>query len=453
MQLTYNNPKVVKAWCMYDWANSVYNLVITTTFFPIYFLAVTKSSFGEDTVPFLGRTFKNSSLYDYALAFAYLSIALLLPILSSIADSQGSKKRFMQFFTYLGGLACIGMFWFKGENIGLGIACFICAVIGYAGGLVFYNSYLPEISAPEDRDRISARGYAMGYIGSVILQVIGFGLVIYFSSKGDQVSGPLFTFLLVGIWWIGFAQITFRNLPKSEPTAEKFSYGFLTAGFIELGKVWRQVRKLSVLKWYLSAFFFYSMGVQTVMLAATIFASKMLGLPTDKLIITVVLIQLLAVAGAFMMSRLSAKFGNLPVLMAVVMLWIFLCISAYAMASLKEMGYNVEVYFYVLAMGVGLVMGGIQSLSRSTYSKLMPVTHDTASFFSFYDVSEKVAIVIGIFTFGYIDELLGMKNSVLSLIVFFVLGMIGLIVTYNKYRNTNHTIQETDIKIRVTKAV
>ena len=466
MQLKYNNLKVVKAWCMFDWANSVYNLVITTTFFPIYFLAVTKSAYGEESVPFMGRVFKNSALYDYALAFAYLSIALLLPILSSIADSQGNKKRFMQFFTYLGGLACIGMFWFRGDNIGLGIACFIFAVIGYAGGLVFYNSYLPEIAAPEDRDKISARGYAMGYIGSVLLQVIGFGLVLYFNAQAEatgnsdlKLQGPLITFLLVGLWWMGFAQVTFRRLPANKPSAEKFSYGFLTAGFIELGKVLRQVRKLSVLKWYLTSFFFYNMGVQTVMLAATIFASKMLGMPSDKLIITVVLIQLLAVVGAFLMSRLSAKYGNLLVLMGVVLFWIFLCVAAYEMAVLKEAnpgeeaGKTIIMYFYFLAMCVGLVMGGIQSLSRSTYSKLMPVTNDTASFFSFYDVTEKVAIVIGIFTFGYIDELLGMKHSVLSLIVFFMLGLIGLLITYTKYLKSDQMLQPTDIKVRVTKSL
>lgn len=452
-QLKMNNPKVVLAWTMYDWANSVYNLVITTTFFPIFFLAVTKSAFGEDSVPFLGRTFKNSALYDYALAFAYLAIALILPILSSIADSQGNKKRFMQFFCYVGGLACIGLFWFVGPNIGWGIACFIFAVVGYVGSLVFYNSYLPEIAAPEDRDRVSARGYAMGYIGSVLLQIIGFGLVIYFSGKGDQKSGPLYTFLLVGIWWIGFAQITFAKLPPNKPSSEKLDLNFLTRGFIELGKVWQQLKGLSVLKWYLTAFFFYSMGVQTVMLAAIIFASKVLGLPSDRLIITAVLIQLLAIAGAFLMSRLSATFGNLKVLMGVVLMWICLCASAYLVASSKESGASVEIYFYFLAMGVGLIMGGIQSLSRSTYSKLMPVTSDTASFFSFYDVAEKIAIVIGIFTFGYIDEMLGMKNSLLSLIVFFVLGFIALIITYRKYQNSDHTLQPTDIKVRVTKSL
>jgi len=432
MELKLNNNKTVRAWCMYDWANSVYNLVITTTFFPIYFLGVTSASFGENNVPFLGRSFKNSSLYDYTLAFAYLMMALLLPILSSIADSQGNKKKFLQFFCYLGGSACIGLFWFHGSNITWGIMCFTFAVIGYSGSLVFYNSYLPEIASPEDQDKVSARGFMMGYIGSVLLQTIGFGLVLYFMSKGDKTSGPLITFLLVGIWWMGFAQITFANLPKSQRASGKLDTNFLTAGFKELAKVWSQVRKLSVLNWYIVAYFFYSIGVMTVMLVATMFGSKLLGLPTTKLIITVVLIQLVAIVGAFSISKLSGVFGNLKVLMGIVVLWIFICLAAYGIATLRESGENVELYFYGLATAVGLVMGGIQSLSRSTYSKLMPKTKDTASFFSFYDVTEKIAIVIGMFTFGYIDEMLGMKNSVLALIVFFVLGFLALVITRRK---------------------
>jgi len=427
-----NNPKIINAWCMYDWANSAYNLVITTTFFPIYFSGITTAAYG-DRVPFLGRTFKASALYDYALAFAYLAIAVLLPILSSIADSRGNKKRFMQFFCYLGGLSCIGLFWFKGAqpNVGWGIACFVLAAIGYIGSLVFYNSYLPEISKPEDRDRISARGFSMGYIGSVLLQIIGFALVIFFSNKGDETSGPLYTFLLVGFWWIGFAQITFAALPKARPAGQQDA-GFLTTGFLELRKVWDQVMHLSVLKWFLVAFLFYSMGVQTVMLVATLFGKEVLGLPADKLIITVVIIQLVAIPGAILISRLSGVFGNLRVLSGVVLVWILICMATYSITSLKEGGQNVEFYFYVLAACVGLVMGGIQSLSRSTYSKLMPDTQDPASFFSFYDVTEKLAIVFGIFSFGYIDEVFGMKNSVLVLIVFFGLGLAGLFVARRK---------------------
>lgn len=428
--LIRNDPSTMKAWCMYDWANSVYNLVITTTFFPIYFAGITSAAYGEDKVPFLGRYFKSSALYDYTLAFAYLAIACLLPLLSSVADARGNKKRFMQFFCYLGGLACSAMFWFKGPlpDVAFGVACFIFAAIGYIGSLVFYNSYLPDIVEPELQDRISARGYSMGYLGSVILQVIGFALVIYFSGRGDDTSGPRYTFLLVGVWWIGFAQITFRALPNPPARSGPWSNSALVSGFIELKKVWKYLKTLTLLKWFLTSFFFYSMGVQTVMLAATLFGAQVLELPTDKLIITVVLIQLVGIAGAILISRLSEKYGNLNILLGVVIIWIFICISAYEVANLKERGVNVEFHFYGLAIAVGLVMGGVQSLSRSTYSKLLPPTKDTASFFSFYDVTEKIAIVIGIFTFGYIDELMGMKNSVLSLIVFFVMGAIGLLI-------------------------
>ena len=224
--------KVVNAWAMYDWANSVYNLVITTTFFPIYFTAVTAAAYGENNVPLLGRTFKSSALYDYSLAFAYLVIAILLPILSSIADSRGNKKRFMQFFCYLGGLSCCALFFFRGDhpNVLFGVTCSVLAAIGYVGSLVFYNSYLPEIAAPEDRDRISAKGFSMGYIGSVILQALGFGLVLYYEGKNDSSSGPLFTFLLVGLWWIGFAQITFARLPRGVPAVEKHNTNVFTEG-------------------------------------------------------------------------------------------------------------------------------------------------------------------------------------------------------------------------------
>lgn len=426
--------KLVNAWCMYDWANSVYNLVITTTFFPIYFEGITKAAYGENSVPLFGRTFKNTALYDYTLATAYLAIAILLPILSSIADSRGSKKKFMQFFCYLGGLGCFCLFWFKGPepNVLLGVGCFAMAAIGYVGSLVFYNSYLPEIAAPEDRDRVSARGYTMGYIGSVILQLVGFGLVLYFSAKGDQTSGPRYTFLLVGLWWVIFAQIPFAVLPDKRSKSEKKLKEILSGGFLELQKVWHQVKTMKVMKWFLTGFFFYSMGVQTVMLAAILFASQTLGLPADKLIITALLIQLVAIPGAILMSRLSGVFGNINVIIGVVFFWIVICLTTYYVSIIKEGGANVEFYFYGLAIGVGLVMGGIQSLSRSTFSKLMPPTKDTASFFSFYDVAEKIAIVIGIFTFGYIDEIFGMKNSVLMLIVFFVLGIIALSIAKRK---------------------
>ncbi len=409
---------------MYDWANSVYNLVITTTFFPIYFTTATKHHFGSDNIPFLGRTFVNSSLYNYTLAVAYLFIALLYPILTSIADTRGNKKNFMRFFCYTGAIGCCLLYFFTGTNLWWGIIFFMLAAMGYVGSLVFYNAYLPEIAAPKDRDRVSAKGFSMGYIGSVLLQIIGFVLVMILSK--DPFLAPRITFLLVGIWWIGFAQITFSVLPKAGKAPAK-KINVFKDGFTEIKKVYSEVRKMPVLKRFLRGFFFYSMGVQTVMLAATLFGSKVLELPTTKLIITIVLIQLVAIIGAIVMSRLSSIFGNIKVLMGVVFFWILICVAAYYTAQFKENGGDPEYEFYVLAMAVGLVMGGIQSLSRSTYSKLMPETKDTASYFSYYDLTEKIAIVIGMFSFGYIEELTGsMKNSVLSLIVFFLLGLIWL---------------------------
>jgi UMF1 family MFS transporter len=334
------------------------------------------------------------------------------------------------------------MFWFNGDNIGWGVFCLMMAAGGYVGSLVFYNSYLPEICSEDQMDRVSAKGFAMGYIGSVILQLIGFGLVLYFSGQNppDKSSGPLYTFVLTGLWWIGFAQIPFAYL-KDRGNSSTGKINYLTKGFKELQKVWSQVKKLSALRVYLFAFFFYSMGVQTIMLAATLFGSRVLRLPSDKLIITLVIVQLVGVVGALLMSRLSKHFGNLNVLLGIVLLWISICVAAYNVANLKESGGDVEYHFYGLAATVGLVMGGIQSLSRSTYGKLMPETKDTASFFSFYDVTEKVAIVIGIFSFGYIDELFGMKNSVLALIFFFVVGLFGLLLAKRQQQASKYIIQ------------
>jgi len=476
--------KVINGWAMYDWANSVYNLVITTTFFPIYFLASTQHHFKSTDIPFLGRTFDNGALYSFSLAAAYLIISILYPVLTSIADNRGNKKNFMRFFCYMGAAGCSLLYFFDGSNLGWGIGCFILASMGFVGSLVFYNAYLPEIAAPEDQDAVSAKGFAYGYIGSVILQVIGFALVVVLHQ--DPIALRL-TFLLVGIWWAGFAQITFSVLPASRGSGAKTGTIF-QAAFSEVRKVYREVRNMSVLKRYLRGFFFYSMGVQTVMMAATIFGDKLLHLDQIKLIVTIVLIQLVAIVGAVWMSRLSARYGNLRVIMGVIVIWILVCVSAYLTAGRAErltafheriaqleqqkedlearrVAMNadefdqqdaaiegelsrwkldlaprqepIEYSFYMLALMVGLVMGGIQSLSRSTYSKLMPETKDTASYFSYYDLTEKIAIVIGMGSFGLITQQLGMKNSVISLTIFFALGFACLYSALLKQNKTS----------------
>lgn len=421
--------KVINGWAMYDWANSVYNLVITTTFFPAYYAAVTSLENFPNGITFLGRHFVNTELKDYVLAFGFLVIAFLSPILSSIADYKGNKKNFMRFFCYMGALSCSLMFLFDKNNITLGLMCFMFAGIGFYGSQVFYNSYLPEIAAEKDRDRISAKGYSLGYLGSVLMQLVGFGMVMLMTDKTMALK---LTFLLVGIWWVCFAQITFNALPISPKSERKARKKGLMNGFHELKIVWDQITHMPVLKRFLTAFFFYSMGVQTVMLVAIDFGIKELKLPDQKLIITAVIIQLVAIAGALGMSKLSARFGNIKILLLTVVLWIGVCIAGYFITT--------ETHFYIIASLVGLVMGGIQSLSRSTYSKLMPDTKDTASFFSFYDVSEKLAIVIGLFTFGFIEGISSIRNSILSLVIFFILGFIMLLLTAAKQKSLQQKI-------------
>lgn len=428
MELTPAIKKLHRAWCMFDWANSSYNLIITSTIFPIYYVAITGDHDDStiDTVSFFGWQVTNSALLAYAMSFAYLIVALISPILSSIADFRGTKRRFMAFFCYLGGIACCGLFFFKPGLIEFGILLAILAAIGYSGGVVFNNAYLPEIADEAYHDKLSAKGFSYGYVGSVLLQLICLGLI--FGLGGDNPLGPRISFLLVGLWWMGFAQIPIRVLPKGTPIGNGSGHSIWTNGFHELKKVWDQITHTPLLKRFLLSFFFYSMGVQTIMLAAELFAAKEIkkevdgvwvGLDTAELIIIILLIQLIAIVGANLMARLSAVIGNIKVLMLTVGLWIGICMAAYITYT--------AIPFYILAAVVGLVMGGIQSMSRSTFSKMMPETRDTASFFSFYNFVERIAIVIGLFSFGFIEEVTGsMRNSVFALAGFFVIGLILL---------------------------
>lgn len=431
------SPSVVRGWTMYDWANSVYNLVITSTIFPAYYAAVTGDGKegNLDTVTIFGRTFVNTALYNYTLGLAFVVVALMSPLLSSIADFKGNKKSFLFFFCTLGSVACSSLYFFDGSNLLFGLLGMMIACIGFWGSLVFYNAYLPEIAAPEDRDRISARGFVMGYIGSVLLQLICFVLVLkpdWFSittGKASQIS-----FLLVGIWWWVFGQLALRRLPKGQPSGKEQDFSIIKGGYIEMSKVWKQLMNFPILKRFLFSYFFYNMGLQTIFLAATLYGSSELHIPTTNLIVAILLIQVVAIPGAFVISRLSGIIGNLTTLMICVAVWMLLCIAGYC---LPPHGIN---QFYLLALAVGFFMGGTQSLSRSTYANLMPETRDTTSFFSFFDVTEKIAIVIGMFSFAWITELTGsQRGSVLALIGFFIAGFLMLLLTYLKKQSISNT--------------
>lgn len=408
--------KVINGWAMYDWANSTYSLVITSTIFPAYYTAIAP----KDILLF-GRVFERNALASYAISVSFLIIAVLSPILSSIADYKGNKKSFMKFFCYLGCVACLLMIFFTKENIGFGLFLSMVATIGYCGSIVFYNAYLPEIAAEEDQDRVSAKGFAMGYIGSVILMVLCLAVIILNDNLhlGWGSWPARFSFLSVGLWWAGFAQVTFNVLPPSKPSEQHPEHNILVNGFYELKKVWYQLRHYPLLKKYLVSFFFYNMGVQTVMYMATYFAADEIKMQSTQLIITILIIQLVAIFGAYLFSILSKKTNNIFTLAVAILGWIGICIFAYLTVTPTQ--------FYILALCVGLVMGGIQSMSRSTYSKLLPETKDHASYFSFFDVCDKTGTVIGTFSFGFVAEIFnGMRNSVLALMAYFIIGFILL---------------------------
>jgi UMF1 family MFS transporter len=416
-----SSKKVQNSWVMYDWANSVYSLVITSTIFPVYYNSVTQGVDGSDRVSFFGWEVINTVLYSYSISFSFLVIAILAPLLSGIADASGNKLNFMKFFVYLGSLSCAALFFFTGDNLEFGIFCSVLASIGFSGSIVFYNSYLPEIAKEEEFDLLSAKGFALGYIGSVILLV--FNLVTiqhpeWFGMPSGSFA-PRFSFLVTGLWWVGFAQIPFRVLPNN-PYKKSISSDYLWRGYREVSLVFKEIRSMPVANQFLASFFFYSMGVQTVMYLAASFGDKELGLPGDQLILTVLIIQFVAIGGSYLFAFISRRVGNKLSLVTMVLIWMGICVAAYFVNNVGQ--------FYSLAFVVGLVMGGIQSLSRSTYAKLIPTTTtDHASFFSFFDITEKIAVVLGTFTYGAIEQMTGsMRNSALFLVVFFVIGLLFL---------------------------
>ncbi|MEN2403007.1 MFS transporter [Flavobacterium sp. MC2016-06] len=422
--LQKGDKKLLNAWAFYDWANSVYTLTIASAVFPIFYEALFSER--DHYIDVFGMHLKNSALISFITASAFLVVSFISPLLSGIADYVGNKKSFMKFFCYMGALSCMGLYWFDLSNIYIGLAFYFLGLIGFWGSLVFYNSYLPDIAFPEQQDKISAKGYSLGYIGSVILLIINLAMIMkpkLFGITGTDGEAAMkamrYSFIMVGVWWIVFSQYTYYFLPKgSKETTQKLTKSVLFNGFKELKKVWALLKENIPLKRYLGGFFVSSMAVQTVMLVATYFGAQEIQWASKEestigLIICILLIQLVAVLGAVLTSRASNKWGNIPTLIVINCIWAVFCALAYFITTPIE--------FYAMATMIGLVMGGIQALSRSTYSKLLPETEDTASFFSFYDVAEKIGIVIGMCVYGIIDQITGSpRAAIVILAVFFV---------------------------------
>lgn len=427
--LPRGHKKLLQAWAFYDWANSVYSLVITSAIFPIFYSAISKKAYEDGNVPEFLKEVNNENIIFVTTAIAFLVVSILSPILSGIADYSGQKKRFMQFFCYLGASCCIGLAFFSFDYLWFSLAMYFLALIGFWGSLVFYNSYLPDVALPHQQDATSARGFSLGYVGSVILLVFclamnEFGLYPA-SGKLLGIDAVQMSFILVGLWWMGFAQYTYAYLPLGNKKDTSAVKNIFTNGFKELEKIWHQLGDNKQMKRYLAAFFVYSMAVQTVMLVATYFGTEEVeweeGGATMGLIVSILLIQIVAIAGAFIASKLSNYYGNINVLIGINIIWVGICIYGYFVYSPME--------FYLTAAAVGFVMGSIQSLSRSTFSKMIPEGNpDTASYFSFYDVAEKIGIVIGMTIFTLVTQWSGsMRGSILFLVVFFALGVVLLL--------------------------
>ena len=412
-----NDRKTINGWALFDWANSSYALVISVAVFPNYYIRVT-----DDYISFLGMQISNSSLYAYSISFAYLMVAIMLPTLSGIADYSGRRKFFMKLFTLVGSLACMGLFVFQGmTEVLFALIFFMLATIGFDGGKVFYNSYLPIISTSDKYDVVSAKGFAYGYIGSVLLLIVNLLMIMnpqWFGLASDTIAIRI-SFVMVGLWWLGFAQISFRRLPRDQ-SKKGLTTRDLRKGIDEIKQVWQDLKPQKNLKRFLISFFCYSAGVQTVLYLAATFAEKELQFGTSELIIVILILQLVAIAGAYLFAYVSKVRGNKISLMAMLTIWVIICILAYYVQDKGP--------FYLIAASVGLVMGGIQSMSRSTYSKLIQDnTEEATSYFSFYEVLEKLGIVFGTFSFGLIDQLSGgMRNSILVLAIYFIIGMLIL---------------------------
>lgn len=417
-----NNPRTIRGWAFFDWANSAYALVITVAIFPGYFLELTK-----DEVNILGYRMSDSTLFAWSISLAYLIIAAVSPILSGIADYSGRKKEFLRFFTTLGALACISLLFFTSmKTLWVGVTGFILATIGFAGGIVFYNSFLPIIATEDRYDSVSAKGFSYGFLGSIILLVANLVIIMNYEWFGfsDSLRAVPTAFVMVGLWWIGFAQIPLRWLPDDQPSDKDGKQeNLLGRGYQELKRVWNIVKRDANTKKYLIAFFCFNAGVQAVLFLASVFAEKELGFKTQNLILLILILQVVGIGGANFFSWVSSKKGNRFTLLVALILWTVVCVAGYFVQTGLD--------FYLLAAAVGLVMGGTQSMGRSTYAKYLPEnTPDTASYFSFYDVMDKVSTVVGTFVFGFVEQITGgMRNSVLSLALFFLVSIAILLVT------------------------
>lgn len=416
----HSSKKIQRAWVVFDWANSAYSLVVVSAIFPQVF-----NVFAGDSPVFLGVNFHNpETLYTLSICFSFVLVTLMSPILSGIADFSGKKKEFMRIFTVIGSLACMGLFFFSPERLWVGVLGAILGSVGYSGSMVFYNAFLPEIATVQEQDRLSARGYSYGYLGSSLLLIGLLFMVSKFEALGFESELAVFMigFVLVGVWWLGWSQWTFSFLPTETTNTSSSTKKAIKGGVTALKNVWKSLKHQKELKQFLYAFFAVDLALQTLIIVAPLFAQNSVGMKGSELILVVLIMQFLGIIGAVLFSRISQLKGNIWSLMISTGIYLLICVLASV--------YSDKLVFYGLAGLMGLALGGVQSQARSCYSKLLPGLGHTASYFSFFDVLEKVAIVTGTLLYAAIayffagNEILSApKIGMLVLAFFFLLAL------------------------------
>ncbi len=430
---TSSDSRIQWGWAMYDWANSSYSLVISTAIFPIYFAAVMDGA-GKISFPFFGGTISTTAAYTFVVAAAFLTISLITPYLSALSEVSGKKKSFMRVFIYCGSIACAGMFFFTENTMWWGLLSPYLASLCFSGSLVFYNSYLPEIAKREDQDSLSARGFALGYLGSSLVLIASLAFIQNPEWLGinDVATITRLSFVFVGIWWLSWGEFALYRLPSGVSILMKKNKGYIKESYVRLFLVLKEFNKIKGLNRFLMGFFFASAGVQTVILIASLFGTKVLGLESSSLILTILLIQFVAILGSWLFAKLSYQFGNIRSLILASGLWVVICLLAFFV--------NSEFQFYLLGASVGLVMGGLQSLGRSTFSKMLPSEDEHVTYFSFFDIAEKLATVLGMVSVGWVETVTGdLRLSPLVLSVFFLIAMF-LWFGINKFYYSNKNL-------------
>ncbi len=409
---------------MYDWANSAYITTVGVALLPIYFA---EGIVGKDGVTLFGATVSATALWGFMLGFAALVVFLFAPVLGAIADFSSAKKKFLIGFAYFGSLFATLLFFCEPGYVWLAVVLYICTQVCFIGGNVFYDAFLPHLASEDKLDSVSAKGFAFGYVGGSLQYGIALALVVMHKTFGiEQSMAVRIAMAMAGLWWAGWTLLTVKHLketktkqelPEKHQNQTKF-FAYLSLGISQTFATVKKVGHFKHLALFVVAYMIYNDGIHTVTSMATIYGKEELGLGTPHLMVTLLLVQVVAIGGALIFSLIANRIGARRSVMVSLVLWSGVVIYGYFIQTATE--------FFILGMVVGIVLGGTQALSRSFYGAMIP-EQASAEFYGFYSVFSKFSAIWGPATFGVIKQITGSARlAIISLMVFFIVGLILL---------------------------